>query len=147
MPGGVPVCCWEEDPPLPQLVSAPIRISPRQASIERRRPRGFQWDTRINTTGSANAKNVSAPGRTPSCGAALALEPVVLTFTANISSPDVIFNEDGLTLQDDSGGAPEQVRLTAPEKPVDGVISRLYDAVCPPLTMADVAPPAATPTE
>src|SRR6516225_6618796 len=44
-------------------------------------------------------------------------------------------------------GAPLHVRLTEPVKPSAGFSCKLYVAVCPPVTVAEVEPPAPGPNE
>ena len=55
--------------------------------------------------------------------------------------------EAGEAVQSAKDGAPLQLSATVPLKPLTGETCRLYVAICPAVTVAEVEPPVAAPSE
>jgi len=76
------------------------------------------------------------------CNAAVIVVCVVTVTVTAAEAPEPRFDEPGDTEQLAYRGAPPQVKLTVPENPFAAVAVRLYEAVAPLTTVADVEPPA-----
>ena len=124
-------------------------IATARGAQARRQVRRGPASSRIPTAASSPHTHNHIHGPAGGFGLIRTAEGAVVLTDTVVDAASVPFRltDEGFTVQVAFDGAPLQVKLSVPDRPFCGAMLRLYVAVCPALTVAEVEEPEAAPIE